>query len=99
MSKYTETTRPSQCPADPWPLEPADLGLNCCARCGCEFHGGELYRRGIAYGTAGLLVYIVCAECGDAITRDKAVRETFNENLRRQLAEAALAAAPAEGSA
>ena len=86
-------------PPDPWPLEPAELGLNCCVRCGCEFHGGELYRRGIAYGTAGLLVYIVCAECGDAITHDETAREAFNVGLREQLAAAALAAAPAEGCA
>ena len=99
MSKYTETTRPSQCPADPLPLEPAELGLNCCARCGCEFHGGELYRRGAARGAAGYLLYIVCAECGDAIARDERIREAFNESLREQLAGAALAAAPAEGSA
>lgn len=75
-------------------LQPAELGLNCCTRCGYEFHGGELYRRGAARGAAGLLLYIVCAECADAITHDQTARKAFNENLREQLAEAALAAAP-----
>ena len=86
-------------PADRPLLEPADLGLNCCTRCGYEFHGGELYRRGAARGAAGLLLYIVCIPCGDAITRDEAIRETFNESLREQLAAATLAAAQVGGCA
>ena len=86
-------------PADIPLLEPADLGMNCCTRCGYEFHVGELYRRGAARGAAGLLLYIVCIPCGDAITHDEAVREAFNESLREQLAEAALAAAPVGGRA
>jgi hypothetical protein len=80
-------------------LEPADLGLNACCRCGYEFHGGERYRRGVARGAAGLLLYIVCARCVDAITHDETAREAFNLGLREQLAAAALAAAPVGGRA
>jgi hypothetical protein len=80
-------------------LEPAEIGLDCCARCGYEFQGGERYRRGIALGAAGYLLYIVCTECGDAIESNERTREAFNEGLREQLAGAALAAAPAEGNA
>lgn len=80
-------------------IEPADLGLNACARCDRTFHDGDEYRRGLARGTSGVLLYLVCPACAAEITTDICAGEKFNVMLRERLAEAALAAVPVGGNA
>lgn len=80
-------------------LEPCDFGINACARCGCEFHGGEFYRRGIARTAAALMLYITCLPCAELITNDEDVGDEFLASLRARMDEAILAGAPPGGTA
>src|SRR5690242_6205414 len=80
-------------------LEPADIGLGKCAACDHNFKRGEPYHRGIAKGTAGVLLYIVCARCARHLLKNQDAAEKFSDSLLASLNTAALAEMPAGGSA
>ena len=80
-------------------LEPSDLGINACARCGHRLRAGAEYRRGMTRGPAGLLLFIVCEPCAEQITRDAEAGDAFDARLSETLADAVLAATPVGGRA
>lgn len=86
-------------PNDIHPLAPGDLGLNACFRCGRRFREGDLLHRGATAGPAGILFFVVCAQCAAVVTGDTKAGEAFSDTLRDRFRDEALAAAPVGGCA